>query len=328
MTAPRHIRILTDGKIGDLVQCRGVASHLVEGTDAQLEEQVVRLRGWRSLPWPLPFPPIPAGERPEVPGSPVGALRDGGLPDLVIASGRRTVPYLVALRTWRPAVPIVFLKDPRWQGRAVCDLIWAPLHDRLPPDDNAVVATHTSPHGLTEPVLAAARARAGERLGALEAPVTGVILGGDTGSVRFNARSSHAFAMTLAGALRDRGGSVLVTTSRRTPPVLAGAVRAALPGAWFDDGTENAYTQILAVADELIVTGDSHNMVSEALVTGVPVHVHRPPRLSAKLHRFLDAMVEMGAVRALEAPLVAFEGRKVDASARIARAIRDRLFPG
>ena len=315
----RHLRVLTDGKIGDLVQCRGIAARL----DAELvDERVVRLAGWRALPL---LTGVPRPQRADRPDSPVAPHRDHGWPDLVLASGRRTLPFLKTLRRAAPEVRIAFLKDPRGRWRDLADVIWAPSHDRLP-DDPRFLATDTSPHGLTQDRLAAALERAGERFGALEGPTTGIVLGGDTGSVRWSARSSHALATLLADALRNEPGTVLVTTSRRTPAVLAGAVRAALPRAWFDDGTENAYAQILAVADRVMVTGDSHNMVSEALVRGAPVHVHRPPRLSSKLHRFLDTMTERGAVRTLRAPLERFDGLAVDASAEIARGIRERLF--
>ncbi len=118
-----------------------------------------------------------------------------------------------------------------------------------------------------------------------------------------------------------------MTTSRRTPPVLRNAVRSALPEAWFDiDGS--AYLAILANADRLIVTGDSHNMVSEALATGAPVYVHRPPKLQRKLHAFLDAMEQHDAIRPLTASLITFVGKRIDASAEIAERIKQAVASG
>ena len=50
---PIKILILTDGKIGDLVQCRGVASVL---TEPDMVTEVVVEPGWMTA-LPLPFMP-------------------------------------------------------------------------------------------------------------------------------------------------------------------------------------------------------------------------------------------------------------------------------
>ncbi|MEL6750540.1 MAG: mitochondrial fission ELM1 family protein [Pseudomonadota bacterium] len=303
-----RIWILTDGKIGDLVQCRGVAAHL---DTTNVQERVVAPTGiWA---WPLPLLPVQPSDRAAREGSPIAPP----YPDLVLASGRRTVPYLRAIKRASKA-KIVFLKDPRWIGRSAADFIWAPVHDRLQ-TGATVIATHTSPHGLTRERLDAAKGAA--PFDALGRDVTGIILGGDSGAVNWDEASSSALADLLAQSVTSPAA---ITPSRRTPDVLKDAVRTALPDAWFDeDGS--GYLAILANAARIVVTGDSHNMVSEALATGAPVHVHRPPNLQFKLASFLDAMVAEGAVRDLAAPLVDFEGKRRDATAEIAAAITASL---
>lgn len=309
MAAIGPVWILSDGKIGDLVQCRGVADRLGAAT---LSERTVKARGMWALP--LPMMPVAPNERPDQSDSPIAPP----YPDVVIASGRRTLPYLTTIRARSPGTKIVFLKDPRLLGRRKADFVWAPVHDRVR-DDGRLLATHTSPHGLTSQRLEAAR-RAAPFPSPTE-PVTGIVLGGNSGAVKWAAESCADFAGLLARAVTSESGTVLVTTSRRTPAILRDAVATALPDAWFDpDGS--AYLAILAVADRLIVTGDSHNMVSEALATGAPVHVYRPPKLQKKLHAFLDAMEAEDAVRPLAAPLDPFAGKRIDASAEIAERIK------
>ncbi len=269
---------------------------------------------------PLPMMPVAPNERPDQTDSPIAPP----YPDVVIASGRRTLPYLTTIRARSPGTKIVFLKNPRLLGRRKADVIWAPVHDKVKPMGGRLIETHTSPHGLTMERLEAARAN--PPFPKPSSPVTGIVLGGNSGSVKWNAASSRDFAALLEQA-DSAGGSVLVTTSRRTPPVLREAVAKALPEAWFDiDGS--AYLAILANADRLIVTGDSHNMVSEALATGAPVYVYRPPRLQKKLHTFLDAMEQAHAIRPLSAPLQPFTGKRIDASAEIAERIKQAVASG
>lgn len=313
-----NIQILTDGKIGDLVQCRGVASRLqhIVGTDGQLRETVVSPTGFWSLP--VPFMPIPPGDR--------ATVQTALNADLVLASGRRTLPYLRTIRRQRTGrLPlIVFLKNPRW-GRGAADFVWAPVHDQLTGDD--VISTDTSPHSLTDDALQAAKIAAQERFAAMQPPFTGIILGGNSGSVKWDGNAAGQLSTAMTGLLDRTGGTALVTPSRRTPPVLMASVREALSGrpCWIWDGKDdNPYAQILTHSDQLLVTGDSHNMVSEALASGHPVRVCRPPGLQKKLHAFLNAMEARGAIREAE-DQEPFEPVKIDATGEIAAAIAERL---
>lgn len=157
--------------------------------------------------------------------------------------------------------------------------------------------------------------------------VTGLVLGGDSHGLKWRPEMAADIADKLKAAL-SRDEVLLVTPSRRTPPMLLQAIKEALPAGktvWYDDGSENAYQQILSIADRLIVTGDSHNMVSEALSTGSPVYVYRPEGLQMKLERFLSAMREQGAIRDFDGALVPFEGVKLDATAEIAQSLEERL---
>jgi len=77
------ILILTDGKIGDLVQCRGVAARLEK--PSQITEAVVSPNWFHALP--LPYIGIQKSDKAGQPNSPMNEPH----PDLVIASGRRTI---------------------------------------------------------------------------------------------------------------------------------------------------------------------------------------------------------------------------------------------
>src|SRR3546814_10119808 len=89
---------------------------------------------------------------------------------------------------------------------------------------------------------------------------------------------------------------------------------------------------ILGLADHVIVTGDSVNMVSEAASTGKPVHVVHLPNShlrgrSAKFTRFHEALVEAGIARPFAGTLEEWRYEPLDETHRIAGAIRRRLLP-
>ncbi len=316
--SPFAILILTDGKIGDLAQCRGIASRLSSADT--IVEHVVSPDWFHALP--LPFMPVQKSDRQGAPDSPLNPP----YPDMVLASGRRTVPYLRALRRIRGnnATPmIVFLKDPRG-GRSAADFVWAPVHDELAGDD--FITTHTSPHGFSDTTLDAAGIAGAKRFAKLPRPLVGVVLGGNSNAVKWDKQSSSAFATILRNISPDRG--IVVTPSRRTPKILSETVAQALQDrpSWVWDGAgDNPYTEILASSDYLVVTGDSHNMVSECLAAGKAVHVFRPPRLQKKLQSFLDAMQAQGAIRDAAHGIGDFPPVKVDATEEIVEAILHRF---
>ncbi|MBV6657177.1 MAG: mitochondrial fission ELM1 family protein, partial [Devosiaceae bacterium] len=239
-------------------------------------------------------------------------------PSCVIASGRRTLPYLARLKAkWGAATVTVFLKDPR-TGNKAADRIWVPSHDRLRGPN--VLATPTSPHRFTPET----RDKAGRELEARllathPKPWLGVLLGGATGPVTYEAETQARLLSALKTAA-PREGSVLLTPSRRTPAALLSAIEAALPNAWIwrDDETPNPYAGMLGACDGFLVTGDSHNMVSEVLATDKHVMVFRPKGLQRKFERFLDGMEAEGAI-AEPGPLEAAVRRTpIDATPQIA----------
>ena len=68
---------------------------------------------------------------------------------------------------------------------------------------------------------------------------------------------------------------------------------------WNGEG-DNPYFGLLGLADFIVVTADSVNMVSEAASTGKPVYVAALPGGSAKFWNFHQRLMEEGVTRAFE----------------------------
>ncbi|MBL4647142.1 MAG: mitochondrial fission ELM1 family protein [Rhizobiales bacterium] len=321
-----NIWLLTDGKMGDLVQCRGIAAHLIAQAGGTVEERTVAPRAlWAML---MPFTPIDPREDFNQPGSPIAPNADGEWPDLLIASGRRAVPYLKRVKKLsQGATTTVFLKDPR-TGAGTADIIWVPTHDKLRGPN--VITSETSPHHITPEALEQARQSGVARFGT-HSHTVGVLLGGNTVDVNYNAQTITKLAKGLNDVLNSEGDTdsasrYLITSSRRTPYMLNKTVSSVLSNreCWtWDEEEENPYMQILALSDVLLVTGDSHNMVSEALSTGRPVYVFRPDGLKQKFHNFLEGLEDKGAIRRFDNSLEPFAGTRYDASRNIANTILD-----
>jgi mitochondrial fission protein ELM1 len=128
---------------------------------------------------------------------------------------------------------------------------------------------------------------------------------------------------------RDEGGSLLVLTSRRTPPAWIDLFRHALqdvPGlvwAGRDDGS-NPYAGVLGWADRLIVTPDSVNMLSEACAVGCPVHTLATSPLPGKIARFHLALRETGRLHDLDT-VATTRPAPLRETAAIAAEVRGRI---
>lgn len=303
--------VLTDGKIGDDVQCLAIARALSDSFD----KRITRPRAPWS--WITQYGVIDPQDRPHLSESSI----HGTPPDVAIASGRRAVAYAKAIKKASGGkTQIVFLKDPR-AGRGVADIIWAPKHDRL--DRPNAFSTLTSPHALS---LKIAERRA-KNEGGFAKPLLGVVLGGGHG---YTADAAEQFAVTLTKA-SEGYQTVSITPSRRTPAVFLTVLRERLKdkkySLWDGEG-ENPYINILAQADALIVGADSHNMMSEAVATGTGVYAWRPQGLATKLDWFVSELEKKGAVRKFDNAAPIFSHKPIDATLEIADEIKRRLGRG
>ena len=306
-----RVLLLGSGKAGHEINAVGVA----EALGASYEMKRVEPR--RPFLWLSPFGPVDPRD---------AALFKPPLPDIVLASGRVTVPYLRAFkRSGGARVFAVFLQDPRF-ARASMDLIWVPEHDRHRGAN--VIATLTSPHPFSPRRLAAARAAPDARLAELPNPRCAIVLGGPSGAQHFTAADLTRMTEAVR-AIVGQGFSIMATPSRRTPPELLAAVREGLgaaPGFVWDGSGENPYASILALADAVLVTGDSANMVGEATATGAPVYVFEPSGGDAgKLGQAIDALERLGAVRRFAGRIERFAYAPIDSSSVIAAEIARRF---
>lgn len=308
--------ILTDGKIGMVNQCRGLARAL--GLSAEIKT-VDLCRPWKWLP-PVLNPPTFGTVTPD--SSPLGPP----WPDLLIATGRRSVAPARAIRKSSGGQTFcVQIQDPGISPSAF-DLVVAPAHDRLSGDN--VVTTLGAMHGIDAAALDEAHSAFASRVAALPRPLAAVLLGGDNAVYRMTERIGEVLASQLGGLARDQGWGLAITPSRRTPPHALAAIRKELRGLnvdiW-DEKDPNPYLGFLAHADAIIVTGDSVNMVSEAAATGKPIHVVNLEGGSDKFRRFHEAMTLRGVTRPFAGTLHSWDYDPPDDMARVVEEIMRRM---
>jgi uncharacterized protein len=314
MSAPRLAWLLSDGKPGHLSPMIGVIERM--GVDYEIKY----------------VPPMPAIDRLQsLFAALVGARRplagiaplDPPYPDLCIASGRRTVNFLRSLKAASPDTFCVYFMNPR-TGRSGADVVVAQRHDELSGDN--VVQISTTPHGFSAEKLERTRHTARPELASLPQPRVAVLVGGNSRHHRFNRRDISR----LSGAIDElaaTGAGLMITLSRRTPRRLAQAIEATAKrdNAYLWDGLgENPMAEFLALAEEIIVTGDSISMMGEAASTGRPIHIFQPSGGHRKFDRFLRALGEVATLGSFPGPMGGDPYPRVDSTPFVADTILAR----
>lgn len=251
----RRAWILTADKAGDNAQLRCLAGAL----DIQVEEKRIAVNPLYRIPNALL-------------GSHTLSLKSNTIqqlnppwPDLLLASGRRSVPAAMYIRQRSQGhTRLVHLGRP-WAPLHWFDLILSPRYYGLPEGGNVV--------GLDLPLN---RLPIGEQPYAPPiSPYAAVLLGGKTTELRFGPAYGTHLAQQLNDFARWTGLLLRITGSPRTP---AGALKAlqrtlTVPYELQQRSGTAAVAQLVGQAQAVVVTGDSASMVAEAAYSAKPVLV-------------------------------------------------------
>ena len=310
--------IVTDGSVG--MEAQGIAVAEAVGLPFTLKR--VRPKGaMRLVPAPLQLlVPANALLRATVANEPLEAP----WPRLIISIGRRSVPIALAIKR-RSGAYALHIQNPKVPAR-LFDLIAAPVHDNF--EGANVITTFGAVHGVTPERLAEAGQLFAPRIERLPRPRIAVLLGGESQAFSFPPETATGLGAKLANLVRETGGSLLVTPSRRTRPDSLAALEESIkdtPHFVWDGTGDNPYFAFLSLADAIVATEDSVNMVTEAAGTGKPVYVQSLPGRSTRLARFHALMRERGATRPFEGHLDSWSYAQINDTEVVASHIRRAL---
>ncbi|ARU32897.1 hypothetical protein CAP31_07920 [Sulfuriferula sp. AH1] len=284
-----------------------------------IKKRIVPAAPWKYLPpglWLLPLKFLGEGS---------DALQPPW-PDVVIGTGRLNVAVAVAIKRASGGRTLnIRIQNPQIDLRQF-DLIVAPQHDHCRGDN--VLETLGAVNRVTQARLDSAAQQFAPQFVGLPRPLIGVLLGGTNKRYVIDAAFAHDLADKLILTLKQHGGSVLITPSRRTDAAAVGVLRERLAqySAVIWDGTgENPYFAYLALADYLVVTADSVNMASEASFTGRPVFVAGLTGGKGKFEDFHRSLQARGCTRPFTGELTHWHYEPLDETYRVANEIKHRL---
>lgn len=276
-TSPRTWLLLSD-KLGDNTQVEVLAEAL--GWPFERKRLTFRDRYARRKPWFRPSLHHLDRSRSDPLEPP--------WPALILTVGRR--PTMAALWVRRRSgnrTRIVLIGRPRGDGSDF-DLVVASAQYLIPEQPNVIqlgLPLLRSDDGALE----SAGRQWAPRFADLPRPLTALLVGGPTGQLRLDPPVALSLLRDAAQAAAAEGGSLYVSTSRRTPAEVAEALAAELGEnqrmhRWSPEAPDNPYLGLLAEADRFVVTGDSVSMQVEVARLGRPLAIAPlPDRVGAQL---------------------------------------------
>ena len=266
------------------------------GDNAQLQV-VADALPWPSTPKQIRVRPEFADAKPRVAASihHVDRLQsdplDAPWPDLVITIGRRMSMVALWIKEQSQGHTKIALIGPPKRMLDRFDLAVASVQYRLPASPNLLRINFP----LQRIDIAAIRAEANAwraEFEPLRRPLIAVMVGGRTKAVRFDETVAQQLAAGIADLAAREKGTLIVTTSRRTPdPVIAVLERRLPPGSilhrWSSGGARNPYRALLGLADRFVVTSDSVSMLMEIGRLGRKLAIYPLPLSSALGSGFL-----------------------------------------
>ena len=307
--------ILSDGTVGMEAQAVGLAEAMGVAPVVKAIRPSLPLRGFPALGRLPGITPAAAGDPLEPP-----------FPALCITCGRRHAGASIALKRLSGGKTFtIHIQDPRLPPH-LFDVLVIPDHD--PTHGPNVITTTGSLNRLNDEILAREAAAFADQTAHLPSPRVAVNLGGDTRQYRVDAAMAELISRSLLDLLEREACGLMITTSRRTgaplTEALAPLARRTDTVVWTGEGP-NPYLGFLGLADAVIVTSDSINMVSEACSTGKPVHILALGTEPRRRARFLDTVRELGLARDFSGALETWSPSPLRETDRVARLIRTRL---
>lgn len=197
-------------------------------------------------------------------------------PDLVLCAGRRNEPVARWIRKQSgDKTRLVHVGRP-WAPLACFDLIVTTPQYFLPDQPNVLsidLPLHSQSRAQLDQLAVNWMSHFSER----PKPYWVVLLGGDSGPFVFTPAKAKRLALWLNGRLGETGGSVLASNSARTSvatyQTFLETLTVPVHAYHWGSHKENPYHGYLAVADHLVVTGESMSMLSEAAAAERPLYV-------------------------------------------------------
>jgi mitochondrial fission protein ELM1 len=250
-------------------------------------------------------------------------------PQILVTCGRRMAGISMALKARAKQqgaqLTTLHLQDPRLDP-AYFDILIVPHHDPARADN--VIVTTAALNRLDQSHIADAATHLPQSWKATAKPRVAVLVGGDNRRYRISEKMAADLASQLRHFAKANDASLFLVPSQRCPDSIWQRLQSELKGINClipGKQQQNPYPGVLGIADAVIVTSDSVNMVSEAASTGKPVMIAYWTAETGRIAKFHQTMQRAGHTLPLAETLPEQAFVPLDETDMVRREINARL---
>jgi mitochondrial fission protein ELM1 len=215
-------------------------------------------------------------------------------PSLILSCGRRTFPLASKLKSLlSDTTYFIHLMYPKLSlNIRECSLIFTPFHDNIETSDR-VIKTLGSPSPLEVIKI--------KKKPSKTKPIISILIGGNHGRYKLKPNTIDYMIKEILNKIKQ--GSILISTSRRTPDNIIKLIdKWGKQNKVFkiifhpkNNSEVNPLKEMIAYADEFVVTGDSVSMVSQLCQYKKPVRIIFNKEFCATKHiNFCTKLIDEG----------------------------------
>ncbi len=244
---------------------------------------------------------------------------------VIISCGRKSVISSIALKKrFGKEIFNIHIQNPNVSLKHF-DIVISPEHDNLKGDN--VITNKGAIHYLSKKEIS-------QNLKYLELEkekkqIVAFIIGGPNKYFSYSEEQVHYIFNKVKTLFTPDKFKIIIIPSYRTPE---NVIKKAFNTFSFNhlvvkEVDKKAYLSGLALADFIVVTGDSISMISEAAVTGKPIYIAmmKSMRSSSRFKTFYNQFKSLGIVKDLEDRVDNWSYDKLDEVNRIAPIIREKM---
>ena len=305
--------LLTQGMHGMISQVEGLAKAM----DINFTHHTVELNNfWKVIP--PKFTPISQNIYKKI---------DQDNFDLIISCGRKSViPSIHLKKISKKKIINIHIQDPKVNFNHF-DFIVAPEHDSIHGEN--VINTKGAIHYLTEKEILNHKDYLNSYLKNDNRKIWSLILGGPTKYYDYSLNNIEKIFSVLKDLSKKINFQIVIIPSMRTPKEIIkfaieyfGAAHTVIKNV-----DKKAYLSSLALSEHIVVTCDSSSMISEAALTGKPIHVANiiPKKNDIRFQSFRKLFRELNIIRNLGEEIKIWEYQKLDETNRVADIIKEKI---
>lgn len=237
------------------------------------------------------------------------------LPKFIITTGRRMAGIsLFIKKNFKHPIKNIHIQDPKIPYKYF-DLLLIPEHDNIVGKN--IINTKGALSFIDNNKIRRVDLPIPENIKSKEKTIILVLIGGDNKRYKPNNTNYYNLGLDIIRACQKINGRLIISTSRRTPIIATKILHSMLKkynvDYYFWSGTGyNPYPSIIKLANFIIVTSDSVNMISETASLDIPLFVAYLNKEKGKINNFLANLEDLKVIKKFHGELFPYNKVKLN----------------